>query len=40
MLTVRANIFKATDLMPKGSSPITRFTTWLAVKVTNGVGTM
>ena len=27
--------------MPKGAaSPITRFNTWLAVKVTNGVGTM
>jgi hypothetical protein len=31
---------KVTDLMPKGNSPITRFNTWLAVKVTNGVGTM
>ncbi len=26
--------------MPKGSNPITRFNSWLAVKVTNGVGTM
>jgi len=26
--------------MPQGSNPITRFNTWLAVKVTNGVGTM
>jgi hypothetical protein len=31
---------KVTDLMPKGGNPITRFNTWLAVKVTNGVGTM
>jgi hypothetical protein len=32
---------KVTDLMPKdAASPITRFNTWLAVKVTNGVGTM
>ncbi|HEV2012524.1 MAG TPA: hypothetical protein VGR77_01355 [Candidatus Dormibacteraeota bacterium] len=31
---------KVTDLMPKGTNPITRFNTWLAVKVTNGVGTM
>jgi hypothetical protein len=31
---------KVADLMPKGHSPITRFNTWLAVKVTNGVGTM
>ncbi len=31
---------KVTDLMPKGSNPITRFNSWLAVKVTNGVGTM
>ena len=30
---------KVTDLMPRGN-PITRFNTWLAVKVTNGVGTM
>lgn len=26
--------------MPQGGNPITRFNTWLAVKVTNGVGTM
>lgn len=26
--------------MPQGDNPITRFNTWLAVKVTNGVGTM
>src|ERR1700716_2546079 len=32
---------KVTDLMAKGATgPITRFNTWLAVKVTNGVGTM
>src|SRR6202140_837126 len=32
---------RVTDLMPKGAgNPITRFNTWLAVKVTNGVGTM
>jgi hypothetical protein len=31
---------KVIDLMPKGTNPITRFNTWLAVKVTNGVGTM
>src|SRR5260370_20004182 len=31
---------KVTDLMPKGSNPITRFNRWLAVRVTNGVGTM
>jgi hypothetical protein len=31
---------KVTDLMPKGHNPITRFNSWLAVKVTNGVGTM
>jgi hypothetical protein len=31
---------KVADLMPKGGNPITRFNTWLAVKVTNGVGTM
>jgi len=26
--------------MPRGDNPITRFNRWLAVKVTNGVGTM
>jgi hypothetical protein len=26
--------------MPRGGSPIRRFNTWLAVRVTNGVGTM
>src|ERR1700726_4100649 len=31
---------KVSDLMPQGNNPITRFNTWLAVKVTNGVGTM
>src|ERR1700716_1653657 len=32
---------KVTDLMAKGATgPITRFNTWLAVKVTTGVGTM
>jgi len=31
---------KVADLMPTGSSLITRFNRWLAVKVTNGVGTM
>jgi hypothetical protein len=31
---------RVVDLMPRGGNPITRFNTWLAVKVTNGVGTM
>lgn len=32
---------KVSDLMPKGAgNAITRFNSWLAVKVTNGVGTM
>lgn len=31
---------KVADLMPRGDSPITRFNTWLAVKITTGVGTM
>ena len=32
---------KVSDLMTKGAGgPITRFNSWLAVKVTNGVGTM
>ena len=31
---------KVTDLMRRDGGPITRFNTWLAVKVTNGVGTM
>jgi hypothetical protein len=28
------------DMMPKGNNPITRFNTWLAVKVTQSVGTV
>src|ERR1700716_1911125 len=36
----RQRPMKVTDLMAKGNNPITRFNTWLAVKVTNGVGTM
>jgi hypothetical protein len=36
----RQRPIKVTDLMAKGNNPITRFNTWLAVKVTNGVGTM
>jgi len=31
---------KVADLMPRGGDPIRRFNRWLAVKVTNGVGTM
>jgi len=31
---------KVADLMPNGGNAITRFNRWLAVKVTNGVGTM
>jgi len=31
---------KVADLMPRGGNPIRRFNTWLAVRVTNGVGTM
>jgi hypothetical protein len=31
---------KVADLMRGGNNPITRFNTWLAVKVTSGVGTM
>src|SRR5438046_9965574 len=31
---------KVHDMMPRGSNPITRFNTWLAIKVTNAVGTM
>jgi hypothetical protein len=31
---------KVADLMKRGGGPIARFNTWLAVKVTNGVGTM
>jgi hypothetical protein len=39
-LRKRLRPVKVSDLMPKGNNPITRFNTWLAVKVTNGVGTM
>jgi hypothetical protein len=28
------------DVMPKGNNAVTRFNTWLALKVTNAVGTM
>src|ERR1700686_1646757 len=31
---------KVADLMPRDGGPVTRFNTWLAVKVTNGGGTM
>src|SRR6266849_7559755 len=31
---------KVHDLMTKGDSPIARFNTWVAVKVTKSVGTM
>src|SRR5437588_736240 len=31
---------KVHDMMPKGNDPITRFNTWLAVKVTGAVGTV
>jgi len=31
---------KTSDMYPKGRNVITRFNTWLAVKVTQGVGTM
>ena len=39
-LRKRQGPVKVADLMKKGTSPISRFNTWLAVKVTNGVGTM
>jgi hypothetical protein len=39
-LRKRQRAVKVSDLMPKGTNPITRFNSWLAVKVTNGVGTM
>lgn len=39
-LRKRLTPVKVSDLMPKGNNPITRFNTWLAVRVTNGVGTM
>lgn len=31
---------KVADMMPQGNNPLTRFNTWLAVKITQGVGTM
>ena len=31
---------KVVDMLPRGNNPLTRFNTWLAVKVTNAVGTM
>ncbi len=39
-LRKRLRPVKVSDLMPRGTNPITRFNRWLAVKVTNGVGTM
>jgi len=36
----RVRPVKVADLMPRGDNPITKFNTWLAVKVTNAVGTM
>src|SRR5437660_12886875 len=36
----RQRLVKVADLMPRGGDPIRRFNRWLAVKVTNGVGTM
>ena len=39
-LRKREHPVKVSDMMPAGHNPITRFNTWLAVKVTNGVGTM
>ncbi len=39
-LRKRQRPVKVSDLMPKGTNAITRFNNWLAVKVTNGVGTM
>jgi hypothetical protein len=39
-LRKRQGPVKIADLMTKGTDPISRFNTWLAVKVTNGVGTM
>jgi len=39
-LRKRKRPVRVADLMRKGDSPISRFNTWLAVKVTNGVGTM
>lgn len=31
---------RVADMFPSGNNPITRFNTWLAVKITQGVGTM
>jgi hypothetical protein len=39
-LRKRQGPVKIADLMRKGNSPISRFNTWLAVRVTDGVGTM
>jgi hypothetical protein len=39
-LRKRLRPVKVSDLMPRGNNPITRFNTWLAVKITSGVGTM
>lgn len=39
-LRKRERPVKVADMMPRGTNPIIRFNTWLAVKVTNGVGTM
>ncbi|HET9849305.1 MAG TPA: hypothetical protein VFR68_12220 [Candidatus Dormibacteraeota bacterium] len=39
-LRKRERPVKVADLMPHGNNPLTRFNTWLAVKVTNAVGTM
>ncbi|HYS01324.1 MAG TPA: hypothetical protein VET82_03110 [Candidatus Eisenbacteria bacterium] len=39
-LRKREKPVKVADLMHGGNNPITRFNTWLAVKVTSGVGTM
>lgn len=39
-LRKRERPVKVVDLMPRGDNPATRFNTWLAVKVTNAVGTM
>ncbi len=39
-LRKRERPVKVADMMPKGDSPLTRFNTWLAVRVTTVVGTM
>ena len=39
-LRKRKGPVRVSDLMRKDGNQITRFNTWLAVKVTNGVGTM